>query len=60
MIRLATAADIAAIEAIVQAAYSPYIERIGRKPWPRTSGCTSAVAMSKPTGPKNMVCTAYT
>ncbi|MCF5667912.1 GNAT family N-acetyltransferase [Pseudomonas marginalis] len=34
MMRLATAADVAAIEAIVQAAYSPYIERIGRKPGP--------------------------
>jgi len=34
MMRPATAADVAAIEAIVQAAYSPYIERIGRKPGP--------------------------
>ena len=34
MMRPATAADVATIEAIVQAAYSPYIERIGRKPGP--------------------------
>ncbi|MEB2649117.1 GNAT family N-acetyltransferase [Pseudomonas canadensis] len=34
MMRPATAADVAAIEAIVQAAYSPYIERIGREPGP--------------------------
>jgi GNAT superfamily N-acetyltransferase len=32
--RLATPADLPAIEAIVQAAYSPYINRIGRKPGP--------------------------
>jgi len=34
LIRPATVNDVAAIEAIVQAAYSPYIERIGRKPGP--------------------------
>ncbi|WP_448652097.1 GNAT family N-acetyltransferase [Pseudomonas fluorescens] len=34
MMRPATADDVAAIEAIVEAAYSPYIERIGRKPGP--------------------------
>ena len=34
MMRPATAQDVVAIEAIVQAAYSPYIERIGRKPGP--------------------------
>lgn len=34
LIRPATADDICAIEAIVEAAYSPYIERIGRKPAP--------------------------
>lgn len=34
MMRPATADDVAAIEAIVDAAYSPYIERIGRKPGP--------------------------
>lgn len=32
--RPATADDVAAIEAIVEAAYSPYITRIGRKPGP--------------------------
>lgn len=34
MMRPATPDDVAAIEAIVEAAYSPYIERIGRKPGP--------------------------
>ena len=34
MLRPATAHDVAAIEAIVQAAYSPYIARIGRHPGP--------------------------
>lgn len=34
MMRPATVNDVAAIETIVQAAYSPYIERIGRKPGP--------------------------
>ncbi|MFL1389788.1 GNAT family N-acetyltransferase [Pseudomonas tritici] len=34
MMRPATVHDAAAIEAIVQAAYSPYIARIGRKPGP--------------------------
>ncbi|QHD06314.1 GNAT family N-acetyltransferase [Pseudomonas sp. R76] len=34
MMRPATADDVAAIEAIVEAAYSPYIARIGRKPGP--------------------------
>ena len=33
-IRLATAEDCAAVEAIVKAAYSPYILRIGREPGP--------------------------
>lgn len=34
MMRPATSHDVAAIEAIVQTAYSPYIARIGRKPGP--------------------------
>jgi GNAT superfamily N-acetyltransferase len=33
-LRLATAADVPAIESIVHAAYAPYIARIGRKPGP--------------------------
>ncbi|MBI3503830.1 MAG: GNAT family N-acetyltransferase [Proteobacteria bacterium] len=33
-IRAATQADLPAIESIVEAAYSPYIARIGRKPGP--------------------------
>lgn len=34
MMRPATADDVTAIEAIVDAAYSPYIARIGREPGP--------------------------
>lgn len=34
MLRPATPHDVAAIEAIVEAAYSPFIARIGRKPGP--------------------------
>lgn len=33
-LRLATAADLPAIERIVEAAYTPYVARIGRKPGP--------------------------
>ena len=33
-LRLATAVDIPAIEQIIEAAYTPYIARIGRKPGP--------------------------
>lgn len=33
-LRIATAADRAAVEAIVAAAYSPYLPRIGREPGP--------------------------
>ena len=32
MLRPANAGDVAAIEAIIEVAYSPYIARIGRKP----------------------------
>ncbi len=34
MIRPATTADLTAIEALVEAAYSPYIPRMGQKPGP--------------------------
>ena len=34
MIRLAIAADRAAVKAIVRAAYAPYVPRIGREPGP--------------------------
>ena len=43
LIRPATLEDIAQIEAIVEAAYSPYIERIGRKPAPMLDDYTSQV-----------------
>jgi GNAT superfamily N-acetyltransferase len=33
-IRLATTADLPSVETIVEAAYSPYVARIGRKPGP--------------------------
>jgi hypothetical protein len=34
VIRLAVPGDCPAVEAIVQAAYAPYVPRIGRKPGP--------------------------
>lgn len=43
LIRPATLEDITQIEAIVEAAYSPYIERIGRKPAPMLDDYTSQV-----------------
>jgi ribosomal protein S18 acetylase RimI-like enzyme len=43
IIRPATLEDTALIEAIVQAAYSPYIERIGRKPGPMLDDYASQV-----------------
>jgi GNAT superfamily N-acetyltransferase len=43
IIRPATLEDIAQIEAIVEAAYSPYIERIGRKPAPMLDDYASQV-----------------
>ncbi|WP_213941624.1 GNAT family N-acetyltransferase [Pseudomonas sp. dw_612] len=43
LIRPATFEDIAQIEAIVEAAYSPYIERIGRKPAPMLDDYASQV-----------------
>ncbi|MFL1515363.1 GNAT family N-acetyltransferase [Pseudomonas prosekii] len=43
LIRPATLEDIAQIEAIVEAAYSPYIERIGRKPAPMLDDYASQV-----------------
>lgn len=47
LIRLATVDDIAAIEAIVHAAYSPYIERIGRKPGPMLDDYRRQVAAAR-------------
>jgi GNAT superfamily N-acetyltransferase len=43
LIRPATLEDIAQIEAIVEAAYSPYIERIGRRPAPMLDDYASQV-----------------
>ncbi|NWC96170.1 MULTISPECIES: GNAT family N-acetyltransferase [unclassified Pseudomonas] len=47
LIRPATVDDIAAIEAIVHAAYSPYIERIGRKPGPMLDDYRQQVAAAR-------------
>lgn len=47
LIRPATVDDIAAIEAIVHAAYSPYIERIGRKPGPMLDDYAQQVAAGR-------------
>ncbi|MFJ2411980.1 GNAT family N-acetyltransferase [Pseudomonas sp. NPDC087814] len=46
-IRPATVDDIAAIEAIVHAAYSPYIQRIGRKPGPMLDDYRQQVAAER-------------
>ncbi|QQD57347.1 GNAT family N-acetyltransferase [Pseudomonas fluorescens BBc6R8] len=46
-IRPATGDDIAAIEAIVHAAYSPYIQRIGRKPGPMLDDYRQQVAAER-------------
>lgn len=43
-IRPATAADVTAIEAIVDAAYAPYVPRIGRKPGPMLDDYAAFVA----------------
>lgn len=42
--RAATAADVARIERIVEAAYAPYVERIGRRPAPMTVDYRALVA----------------
>lgn len=44
LLRPATAADLPALTAIVDAAYGPYIPRIGRKPGPMTDDYTALVA----------------
>ena len=44
MMRPANAHDVTAIEAIVDAAYSPYIPRIGRKPGPMLENYPALVA----------------
>lgn len=46
-IRPATVDDIAVIEAIVHAAYSPYIQRIGRKPGPMLDDYRQQVAAER-------------
>ena len=43
VLRRATAADVPGIAAVTDAAYAPYIERIGRKPRPMTSDHAAAV-----------------
>ncbi len=44
LLRPATPADLPAITAIVDAAYSPYVPRIGRKPGPMTDDYIALVA----------------
>ena len=44
LLRPAMPADLPAIAAIVDAAYSPYVPRIGRKPGPMTDDYTALVA----------------
>jgi GNAT superfamily N-acetyltransferase len=44
MIRPATAADLAAVQAIVDAGFSVYIPRIGRKPAPMLSDYAALIA----------------
>lgn len=44
LLRHATPADLPAISAIVDAAYSPYVPRIGRKPGPMTDDYTALIA----------------
>lgn len=46
-VRAATAADVPAIEGIVQDAYAPYVERIGRRPAPMDADYADAVAHSR-------------
>jgi ribosomal protein S18 acetylase RimI-like enzyme len=44
-IRVAGAADVAAVRAIARAAYAKYVPRIGREPSPMTADYTAAVDM---------------
>jgi GNAT superfamily N-acetyltransferase len=46
-LRLAVAADRAAIEAIVEAAYAPYVERIGRRPAPMDEDYAALIAAGR-------------
>lgn len=46
-IRLATPADLAAAQAIVQQAYAPYIARIGRKPAPMNDDYARLISEEK-------------
>ena len=43
MIRRATAADLPAIEALVEAAYGPWVERIGKRPGPMSTDYAAAL-----------------
>jgi ribosomal protein S18 acetylase RimI-like enzyme len=43
-IRLATPGDLAAVEAIVQAAYAPYVPLIGQKPGPMLDDYAALIA----------------
>ncbi|WP_353473797.1 GNAT family N-acetyltransferase [Salipiger sp. H15] len=47
LIRRARPADLAAIEAIVEAAYSPYIPRMGREPGPMLDDYAALIAAER-------------
>jgi ribosomal protein S18 acetylase RimI-like enzyme len=46
-VRAARSADVAAIRAVVMAAYQPYVSRIGRAPAPLTADYTGRVARAE-------------
>ena len=45
--RPATASDLAAVEAVVEAAYAPYVPRIGRKPGPMLDDYAELIAAGR-------------
>lgn len=47
LIRPATVADLSTIQACAEAAYTPYVPRIGQKPAPMTADYAQAVAAEK-------------
>lgn len=55
-IRLATVADLAAVETIVQSAYSHYVERIGRKLGPMNPGDDQIAAANSVTSGAAAIC----
>jgi ribosomal protein S18 acetylase RimI-like enzyme len=47
LIRLATSEDRAAVEAVVEAAYAPYVARLGRKPGPMLDDYAALIRSSR-------------